>query len=41
MTIDKVVAALNSLDLKQMSLENVEILQKMLPTEQEVNFTNL
>jgi formic-like protein len=40
MTIDKVVAALNSLDLKQMSLENVEILQKMLPTEQEVYFAN-
>ncbi|CAB3373121.1 Hypothetical predicted protein [Cloeon dipterum] len=35
MTIDKVVAALNSLDLKQLSLENVEIIQKMLPTDQE------
>lgn len=36
MPIEKVVSALNSLDLKQFSLENVEILQRMLPTEQEV-----
>ncbi|KAF4525861.1 hypothetical protein B566_EDAN018218 [Ephemera danica] len=35
MPIEKVVAALNSLDLRQVPLENVEILQKMLPTEQE------
>lgn len=36
MSIDAVVHAINSLDLKQISLENVEILQKMVPTEQEV-----
>lgn len=36
MPIDAVVHAINSLDLKQISLENVEILQKMVPTEQEV-----
>lgn len=36
MPIDKVINAINNLDLKQISLENVEILQKMTPTEQEV-----
>ncbi|XP_059473363.1 formin-like protein [Neocloeon triangulifer] len=35
MTIERLISALNSLDLKQLSLENVEIIQKMLPTEQE------
>lgn len=36
MSIDAVIHAINNLDLKQISLENVEILQKMTPTEQEV-----
>lgn len=36
MPIEKVIHAINNLDLKQISLENVEILQKMTPTEQEV-----
>lgn len=35
MPIDAVLRAINNLDLKQLSLENVEILQKMVPTEQE------
>ena len=29
------IKAINNLDLKQLSLENVELLQKMIPTEQE------
>lgn len=36
MSIDQVIHAINNLDLKQISLENVEILQKMIPTEQEI-----
>lgn len=36
MSIEKVIQAINNLDLKQISLENVEILQKMIPTEQEI-----
>lgn len=35
MPIDKVVNAINNFDLKQLSLENVELLQRMVPTEQE------
>ncbi|KAF2904151.1 hypothetical protein ILUMI_02040 [Ignelater luminosus] len=35
MPIDKVINAINSLDLKQLSLDNVELLQRMVPTEQE------
>lgn len=35
MPVEKVVTAINSLDLKQLSLENVELLQRMVPTEQE------
>lgn len=35
MPIEVVIRAINNLDLKQISLENVEILQKMVPTEQE------
>lgn len=35
MPVEKVIAAINSLDLKQLSLENVELLQRMVPTEQE------
>nr|CAH7767728.1 unnamed protein product [Callosobruchus chinensis] len=35
MTPDKVINAINTLDLKQLSLENVELLQRMVPTEQE------
>lgn len=36
MPIDTVIRAINNLDLKQISLENVEILQKMIPNEQEI-----
>ncbi|XP_023173072.2 formin-like protein isoform X4 [Drosophila hydei] len=36
MPIDDVVAAIHSLDLKKLSLENVELLQKMVPTDAEV-----
>jgi len=32
---DVVIKAINNLDLKTLSLENVELLQKMIPTEQE------
>ncbi|XP_049860745.1 formin-like protein isoform X4 [Schistocerca gregaria] len=35
MPVEKVIAAVNALDLKQLSLENVEILQRMVPTDQE------
>lgn len=35
--IEKVIAGVNALDLKQVSLENVEILQRMIPTDQEVS----
>ncbi|XP_017779314.1 PREDICTED: formin-like protein CG32138 isoform X2 [Nicrophorus vespilloides] len=36
MPVEKVVNAINLLDLKQLSLENVELLQRMVPSEQEV-----
>lgn len=36
MPIDEVIAAVHSLDLKKLSLENVEMLQKMVPTDVEV-----
>ena len=36
MPIDEVITAINSLDLKKLSLENVEILQKMVPTDIEI-----
>lgn len=36
MSIDAVIHAINNLDLKLISLENVEILQKVTPTEQEI-----
>lgn len=32
---EKVILAINSLDLKLLPLENVELLQRMVPTEQE------
>ncbi|XP_065073581.1 formin-like protein [Ochlerotatus camptorhynchus] len=35
MPVDMVIKAINNLDLKQLSLENVELLQKMVPTDQE------
>lgn len=35
MSADSVIKAINNLDLKQLSLENVELLQKMIPTEAE------
>lgn len=35
MPVEKVINAVNMLDLKQLSLENVELLQRMVPTEQE------
>lgn len=37
MGVEKVIAAVNSLDLKTLPLESVEILQRMCPTEQEVS----
>lgn len=36
MPVDAVIRAVNALDLKTFSLENVEILQRMVPTETEV-----
>ncbi|CAH0398189.1 unnamed protein product [Chilo suppressalis] len=33
--VEKVIAAINNLDLKQLPLESVEILQRMVPTETE------
>ncbi|XP_023246992.1 formin-like protein CG32138 [Copidosoma floridanum] len=36
MPVDKIIAAVNALDLKVLSLENVELLQKIVPTEQEI-----
>lgn len=33
---EAVIKAINNLDLKTLSLENVELLQKMVPTEQEL-----
>lgn len=36
MQLEDVLRAVNALDLKIFSLENVEILQRMLPTETEV-----
>lgn len=35
MPVEKVIAAINSLDLKQLPLDNVELLQRMVPTETE------
>ncbi|KAL0268219.1 UNVERIFIED_CONTAM: hypothetical protein PYX00_010245 [Menopon gallinae] len=35
MPVEQVISAINSLDLRLLSLENVEILQRMVPTEQE------
>lgn len=36
MPAPQVIAAINNLDLKQLSLENVELLQKLVPTDVEV-----
>ncbi|XP_043472037.1 formin-like protein isoform X2 [Leptopilina heterotoma] len=36
MPVDKVITAVNGLDLKILSLENVELLQRMVPTDQEI-----
>lgn len=35
MPIEKVINSINNFDLKQLLLENVELLQRMVPTEQE------
>lgn len=35
MPVEAVINAINTFDLKQLSLENVELLQRMVPTEQE------
>ena len=40
MPVEKVIMAVNALDLKVLSLENVELLQRMVPTDQEVNRKN-
>ena len=37
--MERVITAVNALDLKVLSLENVELLQRMVPTEQEVSLT--
>ncbi|XP_015429663.1 PREDICTED: formin-like protein CG32138 [Dufourea novaeangliae] len=36
MPVEKVISAVNALDLKVLSLENVELLQRMVPTDQEI-----
>jgi formic-like protein len=36
MPVESVIKAINNLDLKQLSLENVELLQKMTPNELEI-----
>lgn len=36
MPIDLVIQAIHNLDLKQLSLEKVEIVQKVVPTEDEI-----
>lgn len=41
MNVEDVIRAVNALDLKAFSLENVEILQRMLPTEAEVCFVRV
>lgn len=38
MPVERVIMAVNSLDLKQVPIESVEILQRMIPTDQEVCF---
>lgn len=40
MQLEDVIRAVNALDLKTFSLENVEILQRMLPTETEVSWVS-
>lgn len=40
MPVEKVIMAVNALDLKVLSLENVELLQRMVPTDQEVRFSS-
>lgn len=40
MPVERIIMAVNSLDLKQVPLENVEILQRMIPTDQEVSVDN-
>lgn len=39
MPVEKVIMAVNALDLKVLSLENVELLQRMVPTDQEVRLS--
>lgn len=41
MPVEKVIMAVNALDLKVLSLENVELLQRMVPTDQEVRLSSL
>lgn len=41
MPVEKVIMAVNALDLKVLSLENVELLQRMVPTDQEVHLSSL
>lgn len=36
MDVETVIKSINNFDLKVLSVENVELLQKMIPTEQEV-----
>lgn len=41
MPVEKVIMAVNALDLKVLSLENVELLQRMVPTDQEVRLSSI
>lgn len=41
MPVEKVIMAVNALDLKILSLENVELLQRMVPTDQEVSLFSI
>lgn len=36
MPVEKVITAVHALDLKVLCLENVELLQRMVPNDQEV-----
>lgn len=36
MPVEQIIMAVNSFDLKQVPLESLEILQRIIPTEQEV-----
>lgn len=41
MPVERAIMAINSFDLQQVPLESVEILQRMVPTDQEVSLIEL